>query len=33
MFHKTIAENFPNIEKVMPLRYKRPPEHQSDTTK
>jgi archaeosine-15-forming tRNA-guanine transglycosylase len=33
IFNKIITENFPNLEKSMPYRCKRPPEHQTDLTK
>jgi hypothetical protein len=33
IFNKIIIENFPNLEKSIPYRCKRPPEHQTDQTK
>jgi chromosome segregation ATPase len=33
IFNKIITENFPNLEKSMLIRCKRPPEHQTDLTK
>jgi hypothetical protein len=30
---KIITENFPNLEKTMPIRYRKPPGHQIDMTK
>jgi hypothetical protein len=33
IFNKIITENFPNLEKAIPYRCKRPPEHQIDLTK
>jgi hypothetical protein len=33
IFNKIITENFPNLEKTMPIRYRRPPELQRDPTK
>jgi hypothetical protein len=27
MFNKIITENFPNLEKTMPIQYRKPPEH------
>jgi hypothetical protein len=33
IFNKIITENFPNLEKVCPFRYRKPPEHQTDLTK
>jgi hypothetical protein len=27
IFNKIITENFPNLEKTMPIRYRKPPEH------
>jgi hypothetical protein len=32
IFNK-ITENFPNLEKSMPIRYRKPPGHQTDLTK
>jgi hypothetical protein len=32
IFNK-ITENFPNIEKVMPIQVRKPPGHQTDLTK
>jgi hypothetical protein len=32
-FNKIITENFPNLEKDIPYRCKRPPEHQTDKIK
>jgi hypothetical protein len=28
IFNKIITENFPNLEKTMPFRYRKPPRHQ-----
>jgi hypothetical protein len=33
IFNKIITENFPNLEKSMPIQVQRPPEHQTDLTK
>jgi hypothetical protein len=33
IFNKIITEKFPNIEKVCPFRYRKPPRHQTDMTK
>jgi chromosome segregation ATPase len=33
IFNKTITENFPNLEKTMQFRHKKPPGHQTDLTK
>jgi hypothetical protein len=33
IFNKIITENFPNLKKSMPIRYRNPPEHQTDLTK
>jgi hypothetical protein len=33
LFNKIIAENFPNLQKEMHIRYRKPPEHQTDMTK
>jgi hypothetical protein len=33
IFNKIITENFPNLEKICPFWYKKPPGHQSDLTK
>jgi hypothetical protein len=33
IFNKIITENFPNLEKTMPNRYRKPPEYQTDLTK
>jgi hypothetical protein len=33
IFNKIITENFPNLEKTMPYRYRYSPEHQRDLTK
>jgi hypothetical protein len=33
VFNKIITGNFPNLEKVMPFRYRKPPGHQTDLTK
>jgi hypothetical protein len=33
IFNKLITENFTNLEKSMPLRYRMPPGHQTDLTK
>jgi hypothetical protein len=33
IFNKIIKENFPNLEKTMPYRYRKPPKHQRDLTK
>jgi hypothetical protein len=27
VFNKTIAENFPNLEKLCPFKYRKPPGH------
>jgi hypothetical protein len=32
IFNK-MTENFPNLEKTIPSRYRKPPEHQTDLTK
>jgi hypothetical protein len=31
--NKIITENFPTLEKLCPLRYRKPSEHQTDLTK
>jgi chromosome segregation ATPase len=33
IFNKIITGNFPNLEKVMPFRYRKPPGHQTGLTK
>jgi hypothetical protein len=33
IFNKIITENFPNLEKTMPIQIRKPPEHQTDLTK
>jgi hypothetical protein len=33
IFNKTITENFPNLEKTMPIQVQKPPGHQTDLTK
>jgi archaeosine-15-forming tRNA-guanine transglycosylase len=33
IFNKIITENFPNLRKIVPYRYKRPPGHQTDHIK
>jgi hypothetical protein len=33
IFNKIITENFPNLEKTMPFRYRNPSGHQTDLTK
>jgi chromosome segregation ATPase len=33
IINKIITENFPNLEKTMPIQYRRPPEHQTHLTK
>jgi hypothetical protein len=33
MFNKIIAENFPNLKKVLPFRYRKPSRHQRDFIK
>jgi hypothetical protein len=33
IFNKIITENFPNLEKIMPFRYRKPQGHQTDLTK
>jgi hypothetical protein len=33
IFNKIITENFPNLEKTCPFRYRKPPRHQTDLTK
>jgi hypothetical protein len=33
VLNEIITENFPNLEKTMPSRYRKPPEHQTDLTK
>jgi hypothetical protein len=33
IFNKIIKENFPNLKKVCPFRYRKPPGHQTDLTK
>jgi hypothetical protein len=33
IFSKIITETFPNLEKVMPIQYRKPPGHQTDLTK
>jgi hypothetical protein len=33
VFNKIITGNFPNLEKTMPFRYRKPPEHQTDLMK
>jgi hypothetical protein len=30
IFNKIIAGNFPNLEKVMPFRYRKPPGYKTD---
>jgi hypothetical protein len=32
IFNKRITENFPNLEKTMPFRYRKPPGHHTDLT-
>jgi hypothetical protein len=32
-FNKIITENFPNLEKVLPIWVRKPPRHQTDLTK
>jgi hypothetical protein len=33
IFNKIKTENFPNLEKTMPIQYRKSPEHQTDFTK
>jgi hypothetical protein len=33
IFNKIITENFPNLEKSVPIRCTRPPQHQTDQIK
>jgi hypothetical protein len=33
IFNKMLTENFPNLKKVFPFMYKKPPGHQTDLTK
>jgi hypothetical protein len=33
IFNKIITENFPNLEKAVPFRYRKPPGHQTDLIK
>jgi chromosome segregation ATPase len=33
IFNKIITENFPNLEKAMPIQVQKPPGHQTDFTK
>jgi chromosome segregation ATPase len=33
IFNKIITENFPNVEKAIPFRYRMPPGHKTDLTK
>jgi hypothetical protein len=33
IYNKIITENFPNLEKLSLLRYRKPPGHQTDLTK
>jgi hypothetical protein len=33
IFNKIITENFPNLEKTMPIRFRKPPGHQAYLTK
>jgi hypothetical protein len=33
IFNKMKTENFPNLEKTMPIQYRKPPKHQTDLTK
>jgi chromosome segregation ATPase len=33
IFNKIITENFPNLDKTMPIRQRKPPEHRKDLTK
>jgi hypothetical protein len=33
IFNKIITENFPNLEKTMPIMYRKPPGHQTNLTK
>jgi hypothetical protein len=33
IFNKIITENFPNLEKTCPFRYKKPARHQTDLSK
>jgi hypothetical protein len=33
IFNKIITENFPNLEKTMPIQVQKPPEHHTDLTK
>jgi hypothetical protein len=30
IFNKIITENFANLEKVLPIQYRKPPGHQTD---
>jgi hypothetical protein len=33
IFNKILIENFPNLEKAMPIQYTKPTRHQTDLTK
>jgi chromosome segregation ATPase len=33
IFNKIITENFSNLEKILPIQYRKPPEHQTHVTK
>jgi chromosome segregation ATPase len=33
ILNKIITENFTNLEKTMPFKYRKPPEHQTDLTR
>jgi hypothetical protein len=33
ILNEIITENFPNLEKLCPFRYRKPPRHQTDLTK
>jgi hypothetical protein len=33
IFNKIIIEKFPNLQKLMPILYRKPPGHQTDLTK
>jgi hypothetical protein len=33
IFNEIITENFPNLEKTMPIQYRKPPEHPTDLFK
>jgi hypothetical protein len=33
IFNKIITENFTNLEKTSPFKYRKPPEHRADLTK